>query len=223
MKAVIFDMDGVIVDSEPLHERSFREVFAEMGYGETHGIDFTAYYGKSDLVLWRDFFEKHAPRQTLEEMACAKERRFAEILNETQPIFPRVPGLLEKLTGRYRLGLASGSSHSVISAVLSLQNLRRFFPVAVSAQDVPRGKPAPDVFLRAASLLQVDPSGCWVIEDSEAGVQAALDAGMRVIGITNTLPAERLSKATRVVSHYEEIEQLLLHSSHGATKPEAQS
>jgi beta-phosphoglucomutase-like phosphatase (HAD superfamily) len=82
--------------------------------------------------------------------------------------------------------------------------------VVVSVQDVPRGKPAPDVFLRAAELLQSTPSECCVIEDSEAGVEAGLVAGMTVIAITNSLPKNRLARANHIVSTYKEIDSLLL-------------
>src|SRR6185312_2934763 len=98
----------------------------------------------------------------------------------------------------------------VIDEVLGMKKLRRFFPVVVSVQDVPRGKPAPDVFLRAAELLKVDPGHCCVIEDAAAGVEAALSAGMQVIGITNSLSAEKLARATHVVQSYAAIRRLLL-------------
>ena len=209
-EAVIFDMDGVVVDSEPLHERAFRQVLDEIGYGETHGIDFPAYLGKSDLVVWRDFIAAHRPAHSLEDLAAKKEREFAELLREEEPIFDGLPELLEKLSSRYRLALASGSRHVTIHEVLALRGLRRFFPVVVSSEDVAHGKPAPDIFLRTAELLGVPPPACSVIEDSEAGVAAGLAAGMTVIAITNSLPAEKLSQATRVVSTYGQLEQLLL-------------
>ena len=208
-EAVIFDMDGVIVDSEPLHEQAFREVLDEIGYGRTHGLDFTAYYGMADRTVWKDFLAKHQPVQTLDELAEWKQRRFFELLKEDEPVFEPLPELLEKLSPRYRLGLASGSAHRVIREVLALKNLRRFFPVAVSAEDVVQGKPAPDIFLRTAELMKVLPERCWVIEDSVAGVEGALAAGMRVIGITNTLSASQLKRATHVVDTYQEIERLL--------------
>ncbi len=208
--AIIFDMDGVIVDSEPRHERAFLEVFEQMGYGQTHGMDFPQYYGRSDRALWIDFIAKHQPPWSLDELAEWKQRRFLEIIRQEQPIFTGLPELIEKLSARYRLAVASGSFHPVIDEVLNMKNLRRFFPVVVSVQDVPKGKPAPDVFLRAAELLGVEASRCWVIEDAAAGVEAALAAGMRVIGITNSLSAEKLARATRVVQSYEEIERLLL-------------
>ncbi|MGZ8939923.1 MAG: HAD family hydrolase, partial [Limisphaerales bacterium] len=126
--AIIFDMDGVIVDSEPRHERAFLEVFQEIGYAETHGIDFPQYYGRSDRALWVDFIEKHQPRQTLEELSEQKQRRFLEMIRQEQPIFENLPELVQRLSLVYKLGLASGSYHPVIDAILSLKELRQFFP-----------------------------------------------------------------------------------------------
>src|SRR5205823_464784 len=189
--AIIFDMDGVIVDSEPLHERAFREVFEEIGFGHTHGIDFSAYYGKSDLVVWRDFIARHRPPQPLEELLARKEAKFAALLQREEPIFNGLPELLEKVSAQYPLALASGSRHPTINAVLALRGLRRFFRAVVSSEDVAHGKPAPDIFLRAAELLGVEPAECCVIEDSGAGVEAALSAAMTVIAITNSLPPEK--------------------------------
>jgi HAD superfamily hydrolase (TIGR01509 family) len=210
VEAIIFDMDGVIVDSEPCHERAFREIFHEMGYGETHGMDFESYLGRSDRALWLDFIEKHKPPQSLDELAEWKQRRFLEMIKRDQPIFESLPQLVEKLSRRYKLAVASGSFHPVIDEVLAMKELRQFFSAVVSVQDVARGKPAPDVFLRAAQLLEVRPQGCCVIEDAAAGVEAALAAEMSVIAITNSLMADKLSRATRIVQSYDEIERLLL-------------
>lgn len=218
-RAVIFDMDGVLVDSEPVHERAFRDVFEEIGFGQTHGIDFPSYYGRSDRALWIDFIEKHHPPQSLDDLLERKQRRFLEIIRREQPIFEAVPRLVQRCSSEFKLGLASGSPHVVIDTILSMRDLRRFFTVAVSAQDVLHGKPAPDIFLRAAELLNVAPSDCCVIEDAAAGIEAALAAGMAVIGITNSLPAEKLSRAHRVVSAYDEIERLLLTNNVWQTPP----
>lgn len=208
--AIIFDMDGVIVDSEPWHERAFLDVFDELGYGDRHGIDFPSYIGRSDRVLWQDFVARHRPPQPMEQLLATKQNRLIEILRREQPIFEGLPDLLARLAPRYALAVASGSNHPVIDEVLAMKQLRRFFPVVVSTQDVGRTKPAPDVFLHAAKLLGRAPAQCCVIEDSAAGVTAARAAGMDVIAITNSLPREQLSEATRVVDTYEEIERLLL-------------
>lgn len=202
-------MDGVIVDSEPRHEQAFLEVMRALGYGETHGLRFADYLGRTDQELWIDFITKHQPKQTLPELLAMKRERTMEILRREQPLFKGLPELLENLFPRYRLGLASGSERLVVEVVLALKNLRKYFSAAVTAADVPRGKPAPDIFLRAAELLVVPPADCWVIEDSKPGIAAGLAAGMRVIAITNTHPADELRHASYVVSTYSEIEALL--------------
>lgn len=205
IRAVVFDMDGVIVDSEPLHEQAFMDVFEDLGYGQTHGVHFPDYYGRADRALWEDFVAQKHPPQPIEELIALKQNRLIEMLLEKKPIFPGVIPLLEMLSQRYPLGLASGSVNAVIDQVLAMGNVRRFFKVALSVQNVARPKPHPDVFLRAAELLGVPPVECAAIEDSAVGARAALDAGMEVIAITNTLPAEQLGHAHHVVSRYEEI------------------
>jgi HAD superfamily hydrolase (TIGR01509 family) len=210
LSAVIFDMYGVIVDSEPRHERAFLEVVQELGYGKTHGLRFADYIGHSDHELWLDFVAKHKPAQSLQQLLTMKRNRVLEIIRREEPLFAGLAELIEKLAAICRLGLASGSERPVVEAVLSLQNLRRFFSATVTASDIKRGKPAPDIFLRAAELLGVAPADCWVIEDSKPGVAAGLAAGMRVIAITNTHPAHELRQATHVVASYAEIERLLV-------------
>jgi len=203
-------MDGVIVDSEPLHERAYREIFREMGYGDAHGIQFADYYGKTDRALWVDFIARHHPRQSIDELLAWKQKRLINLLRVEEPVFEGLPDLVEKLAARYPLAIASGSAHPVIDEVLAIRQLRRFFSVLVSSTDVPQCKPAPDVFLRTAALLEVPSARCVVVEDSIAGVEGALAAGMRVIAIANTLAPDQLARATKVVRTYEEIEKLLL-------------
>lgn len=208
--AVIFDMDGVIIDSEPRHERAFLEVVREIGFGEISPLRFEDYIGRSDNELWIDFVTKCRPRQTVQELLDLKRTRVLELIRREQPVFDGLPELVGRLAGKYLLAVASGSERAVIDEVLALGGLRAFFPVAVTASDVPCGKPAPDIFLRAAELLGAKPSDCWVIEDSKPGIAAGLAAGMRVIAITNTYPAGELAIATHVVGSYAEIEKLLL-------------
>ena len=209
-QAVIFDMDGVIVDSEPRHERAFLEVVRELGYSDCLGLNFADYIGRSDKELWVDFVAKHRPSQSLGELLAMKRRRVVEIIGREEPLFDGLPALIEKVAARYPLGLASGSERAVVDAVLALQDLRRFFRVIVTGSDVARGKPAPDIFLRAAEELKVAPDDCWVIEDSKHGVAAGRAAGMRVIAIPNRYPAAELRQATHVVKGYDEIERILL-------------
>ena len=209
LRAVIFDMDGVVVDSEPRHERAIQEVVRDLGYGEL-GLRFADYIGRADNELWVDFVAKRKPAQSVRELMALKRRRVVEILRREQPFFDGLLALVARLAGRYLLALASGSERGVVEEVLKLGGLGRFFSAVVSGSDVARGKPAPDIFLRAAELLGVAPGDCCVIEDSKPGVSAGVAAGMTVIAITNTHPAEELRQATHVVRNYEEIEGLLM-------------
>lgn len=208
-QAVIFDMDGVIVDSEPRHERAFLKLFHEIGYRDTHGIHFPDYYGRSDKIVFEDFIEKHAPPHGIDELLDRRLDHFVEMIRAEQPVFEGLPELLEKLKSRWPLAIASGSLHSVIDEVLALKNLRQNFSAIVSSQDVPRGKPHPDIFLHTAELLKVAPRECVVIEDSDAGVTAGNAAGMQSIAITNSFNRERLSHATVVVDTYAELSDSL--------------
>ena len=208
-QAIIFDMDGVIVDSEQHHERAFLDVVRAIGHAERNEIIFSSYIGRSDQILWKDFVAKHNPGYTAEKLLEMKSHRVVELIREEKPLFEGLPELVEKLAAKYRLALASGSGRTIVDAVLALRGLRRFFEATVSDSEVSKSKPAPDIFLRAAELLGVGPQACCVIEDSKPGVAAALAAGMSVIAITNTHRAAELAHATHVVNTYVQIEQLL--------------
>ena len=210
VQAIIFDMDGVIVDSEPRHERAFLEVVREIGYGDRLALRFADYIGRSDQELWQDFVAGHKPSQTVAELLAMKRRRLVDLIRLEQPVFDGLPELVERLAARYALGLASGSEREVVEEVLGINRLGRFFSAVVTDTEVQHGKPAPDIFLRAAELLNVPPQACCVIEDSKPGIVAGLAAGMEVIAITNTYPAEELRHATHVVRTYAEIERMLL-------------
>lgn len=158
MKAVLFDLDGDLIDSEPRHLTAFEEVFAELIPGRAHGLHLPAYIGRSDRAVWDDFIAAHQPAQSLAELTTIKQQRVIQLFHRDQPIFPEVPGLVAALAEKYLLAVASGSVHAVIREVLSLQGLARHFRTVASVEDVGRSKPAPDVFLHAAKKLGVNPS-----------------------------------------------------------------
>ncbi len=208
-QAVIFDMDGVLVDSEPLHHRTFERVAAEIGCAN-HGIHFFNYLGKSDKVLWRDFLARNHTVHTPQQLIARRQELFLEALRKETPIFDGLRQLLHELQPKYKLALASGSTRSVVEGVMTGGQLEPFFPVRISCDEVIHGKPDPEPFLKAADGLRVTPDHCVVVEDSTAGVEAAHRAGMTVIAITNSLPREKLGHADYVVNEYEEIRKLLL-------------
>ena len=209
-RAVLFDLDGVLIDSEPRHAAAFEAIFAELLNHQPHGLDLASYIGRSERAVWLDFITAHRPPFSLEELTARKQQRVINLFRREEPIYPGVPDLVAALAARYPLAVASGSVHAVIREVLALRGLAQHFQAVASVEDVGRAKPAPDVFLRAAALLGVAPHECWVIEDSVPGVQAGLAAGARVIAITNSHPAHELTAAHHVVRDYAEIARLLL-------------
>ena len=207
--AIIFDMDGVIVDSEPLHEQALAETLARIGFPTTPGMQIADYIGRSDQDFWKDFVARFRPAQTLAELVRLKRDRVVELVHEHQPLFEGLPELVAALASRWPLALASGSERPVIEAVLNIEGLRQHFRVVVSSSEVRHGKPAPDVFLLTAQRLGVAPEACVVIEDSKPGVAAALAAGMRVVAVTNTHAAEELGHATWIAGSCAEVGVLL--------------
>jgi HAD superfamily hydrolase (TIGR01509 family) len=208
--AVIFDMDGVIVDSEPLHKRAFEALFEDLGKRHNHGIVFSDYYGRSDHALLRDFIERHTLPHELEDLTQRKLKYFLEYLREHRPVFKELHQLVPELKKHYKLGVASSSQHCVIDVVMEISGLRHHFDVIVGFEDIRFTKPDPEIYFQAAKKLGVRPTSCIVIEDAALGVQAAKMAGMTCIGLTTSLPPERLARADFIAKNYDDICRLLL-------------
>lgn len=201
LKAVIFDLDGVIVDSEPLHLQA--DLLTMRDYGmELAEADFIAYVGVSGPEMWADLIGQYGIADTLD---CILERQTAhkqKLLADTR--LEAIPGIRELLDGAgkagLKIGLASSSPRYFIDAVLGNLGIAGRFAAVASADDVARSKPSPDVFLKAAERLDVQPGECVVIEDSGHGVCAAKAAGMRCIGYINpTSGVQDLRRADAVV------------------------
>ena len=184
--ALILDMDGVIVDSNPVH----REVWA--AYNRRFGIETDEamqqrMYGRRNDDIVRDFFGEHLTLEEVHAHGAAKERLFREtigpVLNDAL-----VPGLREFLE-RHRhqpLGLASNAEAENLEFLLDTARLRPYFWAVVDGHQVARPKPYPDIYLRAAELLGKPPKDCVVFEDSFTGIEAARAAGMAVVGVGTT-------------------------------------
>ncbi|HUI05617.1 MAG TPA: HAD family phosphatase [Verrucomicrobiae bacterium] len=208
--AIVFDMDGVIVDSEPLHKKAFEALFDELGRKHDHGIVFHEYYGRSDKVLLQDFIEKHKLPFELEDLTRRKLKYFVRYLRERQPVFKELHSLVPELARHYKLAIASSNFHSVIDVVMEFSGLRPHFNVIVGYEDIRFTKPDPEIYFTAAQRLGVRPSQCCVIEDAALGVQAAKMAGMTCIGLTTSLPPEQLQQADFIAKNYDDVRRLLL-------------
>ncbi|WP_267714326.1 HAD family hydrolase [Streptomyces sp. CoH17] len=208
---VIFDNDGVLVDSEPISNRLLAGFLTELGHPTSYEDSLRDYMGGAmhrvhDLVL-----ERTGRRLPDDFDEVFHQRVFAAFERELEPV-PGVVGVLEKLAGDERAYcVASSGSHERIRVGHRRTGLDRWFDDGriFSSQDVGRGKPAPDLFLHAAARMGVAPERCAVVEDSPLGVQAAVAAGMDVYGFTAMTPAERLAGATRLFADMGELADLL--------------
>lgn len=192
-KAVVFDMDGVLVLSGPAHWRAWQATAAAHGRALTHA-EYLGFNGMTNQDICARLWGAQATAAFVAAVADQKERAYREDVAAAVPLAPGCRALLAVLRGR-GAALAVGSSGPLanVDLVLDGGGIRSFFDAVVHGDLVARGKPAPDIFLRAAELLGVSPAHCVVVEDAPTGVRAARAAGMRVVGVaTNHEPHELL-------------------------------
>src|SRR3712207_4305724 len=184
IEAVIFDLDGVIVDSEHVWDAA-REALARERGGRWHQGAQRDMMGMSSVEWSRYMHDVIGLRDPPEEISAEVVRRLEATYREELPIVDGATEAVARLAERWPLGLASSSNREIIDLVLGLSGLDRFFRTTVSSEEVPRGKPSPDVFLEAARRLGADPTRTAAVEDSHNGILSAKAAGMRVVAIPN--------------------------------------
>eukprot|EP00667_Euglena_gracilis_P023854 EG_transcript_27173 len=219
LKAVIFDFDGVIADSEPLHFKAILEVAKR-----TFGIDFSFAYYLEHLIHFddRDAFRflqksKHEGQELegsrLDEL-CNEKQRALERLLEQGEAPAALDGAAELIRALHARGLAlaigTGATRRDIELMLQALGLQPHFPIVVAADDVSKSKPDPETYTKAFQRLQdgcpgLEQRDCIVIEDTAGGAQSALDAGLRVLAVATTGPATKLTHATRVEPNLAEV------------------
>lgn len=184
IEAVVFDLDGVIVDSEHVWDEARQELAEERG-GRWHDEASRDMMGMSSPEWSRYMHERIGLPEAPEEINAEVVRRLEALYREELPLIPGAAGAVRTLAERWPLGLASSSNRELIDLVLSASGLERWFRATVSSEEVPRGKPAPDVYLETARRLGVESARCAAIEDSENGIRSAKAAGMRVVAVPN--------------------------------------
>jgi len=184
IEAVIFDLDGVILDSEHLWDEVRERLARERG-GRWHEGAQADMMGMSSREWSVYMHERIGLPEPPEEINAEVVRRMLERYRRQLPLIPGAVEAVERLAVRWPLGLASSSNRELIEAALEASGLARHFPVTVSSEEVARGKPAPDVYLEAGRRLEVAPEHCAAIEDSHNGIRSAKAAGMRTIAIPN--------------------------------------
>jgi beta-phosphoglucomutase len=204
---VIFDMDGVLVDSYEAHFKSWQAVAADEGLAITEG-DFASTFGRTSreiiAALWGE--GRYNDREIL-ALDDRKEAAFRDLIAADFPAMPGAGELLRSLAGAgFRLAVGSSGPPENIDLVLDRLDARQLFRAVVTGMDVTRGKPDPQVFLIAAERLGVAPAGCVVVEDAPAGVAAARAAGMASVGFASTgRTPEQLSDADLTISSLDEL------------------
>jgi HAD superfamily hydrolase (TIGR01509 family) len=211
ISAVIFDLDGLLADTECLHCRAYQMALSEHGV-ELLDADYSEHWvrfgnGIVDWITLRGLtLDPHALR-------LRKAGHYQDLLASSLRPMEGALELLESLRGKMRIALASSSYRDAIDGVLAGLGIGHFFEVIVSGLDVAQVKPAPDIFLKAAADLGVAPDQCLVFEDAEKGVIAAHRAGMRCIAVPNEYTRHHdFSKATKVCSSLKEITLEVLRS-----------
>ena len=210
IRAVVFDFDGVIANSEPLHYQAFRDVLADRDIALSEQAYYSTYLGYDDAGVFRamaaDRGLSWSEGQIL-ELVQRKARRLAALPPGHDVLFPGARAAIERLAAACPLAIASGALRHEILSVLEHEQLSAFFAVVVGAEDARTGKPAPDPYLRAVERLAsatgsvLPASACVAVEDSRWGLQSARAAGLRTVAVTHTYGPEELADADAVIRH----------------------
>jgi len=217
LRALIFDCDGVLVDSEPVHLSMFQKVLAEEGVTlteEDYKASFLAMDDRGCFTAVLQHNERTVTREGLADLIRRKACYFEEAMSGRPPTFPGVVDFVRGAAMVYPLAIASGALRHEVEMAIDGLGLRECFRVLVAAEDVMKGKPDPEAYLAARDELSamyvkgppLRSEECLVIEDSRHGVEAAKSAGMFCLAVTNSYPAESLTRADRVVSSFAEFD-----------------
>ena len=190
--AVIFDCDGTLVDSMPAHFEAWCEALAIYGAGGVFKEDvFFAMGGRPTLDIVVELNDEYNLKLNPEAVAFAKREAFLRRLGSIT-LIDEVAEFAQSLRGKVPLAIASGGSRMVVEKTLHIVGISDWFDEVVTADDVTDGKPAPDIFLKAAKLLGVNPANCLALDDAPAGILAAQRAGMQVISIPSPLASSAM-------------------------------
>lgn len=209
INAVIFDFDGVLVNSEPLHEWAIRESVRPLGWDFSTENFYAHIVGRGDENAYRRIAEWNGARvdeSQLKDLLKIKWALMADGIAAGK--YEVQPGALEAMQAaksKYPIAVCSGSVRATVDALLRKLGMRELLTALVCGDDVPNMKPAPDGYLLAAKLLGASPARCMAIEDTPTGVKAARNAGIRVVGVCHTVDAGKLHEADLVLGRIDEL------------------
>jgi beta-phosphoglucomutase len=220
IRAVVFDFDGVIANSEPLHFRAYRDVLAPRGIGLSERAYYERYLGYDDIGAFRAIgADGGAPfsDDAIAELVMQKAVRLEELERDRSVLFPGAREAIQRMAAFGPVAIASGALRAEIVRVLEREGLAATFPVLVAAEDTPASKPDPAPYrlaverLAAHSGVSLSPGECAAVEDSRWGLVSARGAGLRTIGITHSYTADELGDAAHaLISHLDQLDTPLL-------------
>lgn len=209
VEAVIFDMDGVICHTNPYHAEAFRIFFNKRNIA-TSEQDFVDHlYGKANSYIFRHFLKDKYRELDFEALEEEKEGMFRKIYADK--IIP-LPGFMELLSGikkhKLKSGVATSAPRANLELIMNHLNLHQSMDSHLASEDISNHKPHPEIYLRTASILNVDPQKCLVFEDSFSGISSAKNAGMPVIGVLSTHSEEELPECIMYVEDFKDLSQM---------------
>jgi len=217
LKAIIFDFDGVIVDAEPIHLKAFQQVLSAEGINLSENDYYDRYLALDDKTLFESIFKDSKlilGRSIIADYMKRKSNLYNQIIRNSIRIFPGVVDFVNGVNERFVLAIGSGALRDEIEYILDQIGIKDKFEAIVSAEDVEKCKPDPEVFIKALENInsdyitgqnKINPNECLVVEDSIAGVKAAEAAGMRSLAITNSYPIEKLNEADLVYNSLKDV------------------
>jgi beta-phosphoglucomutase len=216
LRAIVFDFDGVIANSEPLHFRAFRDVLADRGITLTEADYYTRYLGFDDLGAFRAIGRDQGRAWAVADLRSLtddKAVRMEALERDASVLFPGAVEAIQRTAAAVPIAIASGALGAEIRRVLDGANLTRHFAAIVAAEDTAAGKPAPDPYERAVALLStamdmdgLAPGDCVAIEDSRWGIASARAAGLRAVGVTTSYDAGELAEADLIIGSLAELD-----------------
>ncbi len=229
---VIFDFDGVLANTEPLHLQAYQDVLDQTPLTLSKKAYESTYLGYDDMGVFTHLAQDQQVVISPDEVSrliTRKGERFTQLVNSRNVIFPEARACIERLSGTCKLGIASGALHQEIETILDASSLKSHFTTIVAADDVEHSKPEPDTYRLAVELLCVamgrppSPNGFIAIEDSLWGIQSAHAAGLPCIAVTTTYTADKLTIANEIVPSLGDIDRNTLGTlAHNSQAPRKQ-
>lgn len=210
VKCVIFDMDGVLIDSEPLYRIINRKMFEKLGFSVS-SEEYSEFVGTTDVEMWTTLKERYDIDRSIAELNKIREAEHFSFFSDAQ--LSPMKGIVRLLkflkTRDVKLAVASSTEEKLVHLILNNIGIIDYFEHIVCGNHIENGKPEPDIFLKAAELFEMNPLDCIVIEDSRNGVTAAKKAGMRVIGFQSDDGAQNISHADMIVDSLEQAQDYI--------------